>query len=157
VKTFDYVRPATVQEAVAAAAEPGAAYLAAGTNLLDLMKGGITQPSGLVDISHIPGLDRIEDLPDGSVRIGSLVRNADLARDHSFARRFPSVAEALLSSASGQLRNAATVGGNILQRTRCPWFYDVASACNKRHLGSGCDAQKRTGHAAPGWGASLTR
>ena len=89
MNTFEYVRPATVQEAVAAASEPGAAFLAAGTNLLDLMKGGITRPSRLVDISHLPELDRIEDLPDGSTRIGALVRNADLAHDPNFARRFP--------------------------------------------------------------------
>ena len=124
MKTFDYVRPATVREA---ASESGAAYLAAGTNLLDLMKGGIIGPSRLVDISHLPGLDRIEDLADGGVRIGALVRNADLAHDQTFARRFPAVAEALLSGASAQLRNAATVGGNLLQRTRCAYFYDVAS------------------------------
>jgi xanthine dehydrogenase YagS FAD-binding subunit len=134
---FDYVRPATIREAVAAAAEPGSAYLAAGTNLLDLMKGGVSRPHRLIDISHLPGLDRIDDLPDGGVRIGALVRNADLAHDRSFSRRFPAVAEALLSGASAQLRNAATVGGNVLQRTRCAYFYDVASACNKR----GCDAR----------------
>src|ERR1700732_515061 len=132
MKTFDYFRPATISDAVAAAAEPGAAYLAAGTNLLDLMKGGVARPRRLVDISHLPGLDRIEDRPDGGVRVGALVRNADLAHNHTFARRFPAVAEALLSGASAQLRNAATVGGNLLQRTRCPYFYDVASACNKR-------------------------
>jgi xanthine dehydrogenase YagS FAD-binding subunit len=141
MKRFDYVRPATIGEAVTAAAVPGAAYLAAGTNLLDLMKGGVTQPKRLVDITHLPGLDRVEDLPDGGVRIGALVRNADLAHDRNFARRFPAVAEALLSGASAQLRNAATVGGNLLQRTRCPYFYDTASACNKRSPGSGCDAR----------------
>src|SRR5580692_1280734 len=153
MNSFDYVRPATVREAVAAAAEPGAAYLAAGTNLLDLMKGGVTQPKRLVDISHLPGLDRIEDLPDGGVRIGALVRNADLARDRNFARRFPAVAEALLAGASAQLRNAATVGGNILQRTRCAYFYDVASACTNREPGSGCDARggDNTLHAILGW------
>jgi xanthine dehydrogenase YagS FAD-binding subunit len=96
---FDFVKPATIADAVAAASEPGAAYLAAGTNLLDLMKGGVTQPSRLVDVNHLPGLDRIEHLPDGGVRIGSLVRNADLAHDQDFARRFPAVAEALLSYA----------------------------------------------------------
>jgi xanthine dehydrogenase YagS FAD-binding subunit len=156
MKTFDYVRPATIREAVAAASEPGAAYLAAGTNLLDLMKGGITRPSRLVDISHLPDLDRIEDLPDGGVRIGALVRNADLARDRNFARRFPAVAEALLSGASAQLRNAATVGGNILQRTRCAYFYDTASACNKRDPGSGCDARGGDNrlHAVMGWSES---
>ena len=156
MKTFDYVRPATVREAVAAAAEPGAVYLAAGTNLLDLMKGDITRPGRLVDIGHLPGLDRIEDLSDGGVRIGALVRNAELAHDRSFARRFPAVAEALLSGASGQLRNAATVGGNLLQRTRCAYFYDVASACNKRNPGAGCDARRGDNrlHAVLGWSES---
>ena len=156
MRTFDYVRPATVQEAVAAASEPGAVYLAAGTNLMDLMKGDIIRPSRLVDISHLPDLDRIEDLPDGAVRIGALVRNADLAHDRAFARRFPAVAEALLSGASAQLRNAATVGGNLLQRTRCAYFYDVASACNKREPGSGCDARNGENrlHAIMGWSES---
>jgi CO/xanthine dehydrogenase FAD-binding subunit len=122
MKTFDYLRPTTIAEAVAAASEPGAAYLAGGTNLLDLMKGGITQPRRLVDVNHLPGLDAIEQLADGGVRIGARVRNADLAHDAAFARRFPAVAEALLSGASAQLRNAATVGGNLLQRTRCAYF-----------------------------------
>jgi xanthine dehydrogenase YagS FAD-binding subunit len=153
---FDYVRPKTVREAVAAAAQPGAAYLASGTNLLDLMKGNITRPARLVDITHLPGLDRVEDLADGSVRIGALVRNADLAYDDKFARRFPAVAEALLSGASAQLRNAATVGGNLLQRTRCAYFYDVASACNKGSPGSGCGAQggENRLHAILGWSPS---
>src|ERR1700724_2893146 len=156
MNTFDYVRPATVRDAVAAASEPGAAYLAAGTNLLDLMKGGVTRPRRLVDISHLPDLDHIEDLPDGGVRIGALVRNADLAHDRSFTGRFPAVAEALLSGASAQLRNAATVGGNLLQRTRCAYFYDVASACNKRNPGSGCDARggENRLHAVMGWSES---
>jgi xanthine dehydrogenase YagS FAD-binding subunit len=153
MKTFDYVRPASVSDAVAAATEPGAAYLAAGTNLLDLMKGGITRPHRLVDITRLPGLDRVEPMPDGGLRIGALVRNADLAHDAEFARSYPAVAEALLSGASAQLRNAATVGGNLLQRTRCAYFYDTASACNKREPGSGCAA--RTGenrlHAVLGW------
>jgi xanthine dehydrogenase YagS FAD-binding subunit len=141
MKSFDYVRPATIAEAVTAASEPGAVYLAGGTNLLDLMKGGIAQPHRLVDINHLPGLDEIEQLANGGLRIGARVRNADLAHDATFARRFPAVAEALLSGASAQLRNAATVGGNLLQRTRCPYFYDVASACNKRHPGAGCEAR----------------
>jgi xanthine dehydrogenase YagS FAD-binding subunit len=141
MKRFDYVRPTTIREAVAAAAEPGAVYLAGGTNLLDLMKGGVVGPDQLIDIGHLPGLGEIEELADGGVRIGALVRNADLAHDRKFARRFPAVAEALLSGASAQLRNAATVGGNLLQRTRCPYFYDVASACNKRKPGAGCDAR----------------
>jgi xanthine dehydrogenase YagS FAD-binding subunit len=156
MKTFDYVRPASVQEAVVAASAPGAAYLASGTNLLDLMKGGMTSPSRLVDISRLSGLDRIEDLPGGGVRIGALVRNADLAHDPAFARRFPAVAEALLSGASAQLRNAATVGGNLLQRTRCAYFYDAASACNKRAPGAGCDARGGDNrlHAIMGWSES---
>src|SRR5450432_3414207 len=156
MKTFDYFRPATISVAVAAAAEPGAAYLAAGTNLLDLMKGGITRPSRLVDITRLLGLDRIERLADGGIRIGALVRNADLAHDADFAKSYPAVAEALLSGASAQLRNAATVGGNLLQRTRCGYFYDVASACNKRAPGSGCDARggENRLHAVLGWSPS---
>src|ERR1700728_2477547 len=156
MNTFEYVRPATVRDAIAAAVKPGAAYLAGGTNLLDLMKGNVSHPARLVDISHLPGLDCIEDLPDGSVRVGALVRNADLAHDRDFARRFPAVAEALLSGASAQLRNAATVGGNLLQRTRCAYFYDVASACNKRAPGSGCDARGGDNrlHAVMGWSES---
>jgi xanthine dehydrogenase YagS FAD-binding subunit len=150
---FEYVRPTTIAEAVAAAAEPGAAYLAAGTNLVDLMKGGVVRPLRLVDVGQLPGLDRVETMPDGGVRIGARVRNADLAHDEAFARRFPAVAEALLSGASAQLRNAATVGGNLLQRTRCVYFYDVASACNKRDPGTGCDARggETRMHAILGW------
>jgi xanthine dehydrogenase YagS FAD-binding subunit len=153
MNTFEYVRPASIAEAVAAAAAPGAAYLAGGTNLLDLMKGGITRPARVVDVTRLPGLDRIERRPDGGFRIGALVRNADLAHDREFARACPAVAEALLSGASAQLRNAATVGGNLLQRTRCGYFYDVASACNKRRPGSGCDARggENRLHAVLGW------
>jgi xanthine dehydrogenase YagS FAD-binding subunit len=152
MKRFDYVRPATVPEAIAAA-EPGSAYLAAGTNLLDLMKGGALRPGRLVDITHLPGLDSIERLPDGGTRIGALVRNADLAHDPDFVRSYPAVAEALLSGASAQLRNAATVGGNLMQRTRCSYFYDAASACNRREPGSGCDARggENRLHAVLGW------
>src|SRR6267143_2498083 len=150
---FDYVRPATVSEAVAAGAARGSAYLAAGTNLIDLMKGGIVSPKRLVDVSRLPGLDRIEPLPDGGVRISARVRNADLAHDPTVSKRFPAVAEALLSGASAQLRNAATVGGNLLQRTRCSYFYDTASACNKREPGTGCDAREGENrlHAVLGW------
>jgi xanthine dehydrogenase YagS FAD-binding subunit len=150
---FDYVRPNSVADAIAAAAAPGAAYLASGTNLLDLMKGGIVRPSRLVDVSRLPGLGRVERLPNGDLRIGALVRNADLAHDADFARAYPAIAEALLSGASAQLRNAATVGGNLLQRTRCGYFYDTASACNKRAPGSGCDARSGDNrlHAVLGW------
>src|SRR3954447_8224046 len=153
MKNFDYVRPATIADAVNAAAAPGAAYLASGTNLLDLMKGNIARPDRLVDITRLPGLDRIERLADGSLRIGALARNADLAHDAEFAKSYPAVAEALLSGASAQRRNAATVGGNLLQRTRCGYFYDTASACNKRAPGSGCDARGGDNrlHAILGW------
>jgi xanthine dehydrogenase YagS FAD-binding subunit len=153
MKSFDYVKPVSIAEAIAAARAPGAAYLAAGTNLLDLMKGGVSRPDRLVDVSHLPGLDRVEKLSDGSLRIGALVRNADLAHDSAFAKTYPAVAEALLSGASAQLRNAATVGGNLLQRTRCAYLYDVASACNKRAPGSGCDARGGDNdmHAVLGW------
>src|SRR6202048_3643827 len=156
MKSFDYVRPATASDAVKAAAEPGAAYLAAGTNLLDLMKGGVTRPDRLVDVTRLPGLDRIETLPDGGIRIGALVRNSDLAHDSDFPKSYPAVAEALLSGASAQLRNAATVGGNLLQRTRCGYFYDTASACNKRQPGTGCDARHGDNrpHAVLGWGGA---
>ena len=153
MKSFDYIRPTSVSAAVAAGSLPGAVYLAAGTNLLDLMKGGVTRPDRLVDVTRLPGLDRIETLADGSVRIGALVRNADLAHQAAFAKVYPGVAEALLSGASAQLRNAATVGGNILQRTRCAYFYDVASACNRREPGSDCDARHGDNrlHAVLGW------
>jgi xanthine dehydrogenase YagS FAD-binding subunit len=153
MKGFEYVRPASVSDAIAAARLPGAVYLAAGTNLLDLMKGGVSRPDVLVDVMGLPGLDRIEPLADGGVRIGALVRNADLAHDPAFAKAYPAVAEALLSGASAQLRNAATVGGNLLQRTRCAYFYDVASACNRREPGSGCDARHGENrlHAVLGW------
>ena len=156
MNSFEFVRPTPAAEAVAAAAAPGAAFHAGGTNLLDLMKGGIARPTRLVDVNRLPGLDGIEHLPDGGVRIGALVRNADLAHDPAFARRFPAVAEALLSGASPQLRNAATAGGNLLQRTRCAYFYDTASACNKRDPGTGCDAlggENRL-HAVLGWSRS---
>jgi xanthine dehydrogenase YagS FAD-binding subunit len=113
-------------------------------------------PKRLVDIGHLPGLDLIEWLPDGGVRIGTRVRNADLAYDPVVSTRFPAIAEALLSGASAQLRNAATVGGNLLQRTRCAYFYDPASACNKSQPGSGCDAHGGDNrlHAVLGWSGS---
>jgi xanthine dehydrogenase YagS FAD-binding subunit len=152
---FEYQRASTVAAAVSAGQAESAAFLAGGTNLLDLMKGDLVRPARLVDISRLPGLDKIECLADGGVRVGALVRNSALAHDQKFAARFPAVAEALLSGASAQLRNAATVAGNVMQRTRCPYFYDAASACNKRNPGAGCDA--RGGHtrlhAVLGWSA----
>jgi xanthine dehydrogenase YagS FAD-binding subunit len=113
----------------------------------------VSRPDRLVDVTRLPGLDRIEPLPDGGVRIGALVRNADLAHDGGFAQSYPAVAEALLSGASAQLRNAATVAGNLLQRTRCAYFQDPASRCNKRQPGSGCDARDGENrlHAVLGW------
>ncbi len=137
---FEFIRPSSVAEAIEAGAAPGAAFLAGGTNLVDLMKTGAARPTRLVDVTRLPGLDRIELLPDGGARIGAMVRNADLPRDRGFARAFPAVVEALLSGASPQLRNAARVGGNLMQRTRCAYFFDPASACNRREPGSGCDA-----------------
>jgi xanthine dehydrogenase YagS FAD-binding subunit len=153
VRAFDYIRPASVPEAVAAGQQPGTAYLAAGTNLVDLMKGGVAMPERLVDISRLPGLSAIEHLPDGATRIGALVRNSDLADDPTFAKTYPMVAEALLSGASAQLRNAATVGGNLMQRTRCQFFYDAVSPCNKREPGAGCAALGHATriHAVEGW------
>ena len=150
---FDYIRPKSVAEAVAAVSQPDSAYFAGGTNLLDLMKTGAARPQRIVDITRLAGLDRLDWLDDGGVRIGALVRNADLAYDARFHAQYPAVAEALLSGASPQLRNAATVGGNLMQSTRCPYFFDVASACNRRKPGSGCDAltgENRL-HAVLGW------
>ncbi len=140
MKPFDFVRPATLDEALAAW-RPGTAWLGGGTNLVDLMKTGAMAPDRVVDVTHLPGLDRVEVAADGGLRIGALVRNSDLARDADLLARAPMVAEALLSGASGQLRNAATVGGNLMQRTRCPYFMDPESACNRRDPGTGCDAR----------------
>lgn len=149
---FDYIRPASVSEAIAAS-EPESVYLAGGTNMLDLMKIGVARPRRVIDISRVEGLGDISWQADGGVRIGALVRNADLAYDQRFAKAFPSVAEALLSGASAQLRNAATVGGNLMQHTRCAYFHDLASACNRRVAGSGCDAREGENrlHAVLGW------
>ncbi|WMS41385.1 xanthine dehydrogenase family protein subunit M [Acuticoccus sp. MNP-M23] len=156
MNVFEYVRPTSVSEAVAAAGSESAAYLAGGTNLMDLMKAGVAQPARIVDISHLPELGRIETLPSGDMRIGALVSNADLARDAAFAAAAPAVAEALLSGASPQLRNAATVGGNLMQGTRCAYFYDPHSACNRRTPGAGCDARggNTASHAVLGWSDS---
>lgn len=137
---FDYVRAATLEEALAALRNnPAAKVIAGGTNLVDLMKYEVTKPSRIVDITRLP-LDRIEELPDGGLRIGALATNADTAYHPHVQSRFPLLASAILAGASGQLRNAATTGGNLLQRTRCYYFYDVATPCNKRQLGSGCPA-----------------
>ncbi|MGW7528944.1 FAD binding domain-containing protein [Streptomyces sp. NPDC054783] len=139
---FGYLRPGSLQEAVEAyAAHPGARYLAGGTNLVDLMKLGVERPALLVDVGRLP-LGTIEELPDGSLRVGATVRNSDLAADARVRDRYPVLSQALLSGASGQLRNAATTGGNLLQRTRCPYFQDLDKPCNKREPGSGCGARE---------------
>jgi xanthine dehydrogenase YagS FAD-binding subunit len=152
MKPFNFIQPATVEEAIAAW-QPGSAWLGGGTNLVDLMKTAAMQPERLIDITRLPGLSAVETLEDGSTQIGALVRNADLADDPGFARRFPLVAEALLSGASGQLRNAATVAGNLMQQTRCSYFQDPEAACNRRAPGTGCDAREglNDGHAVLGW------
>ncbi|MGY8525403.1 FAD binding domain-containing protein [Paracidovorax citrulli] len=140
MKAFSYERATTPAEAAAAAARmPGAKFIAGGTNLLDLMKLGIEAPTHLIDVNGI-GLDRIEPTPDGGLRIGALVRNTDLAADTRVRRDYGVLSRALVSGASGQLRNMATTAGNLLQRTRCPYFYDTDQPCNKRQPGAGCAA-----------------
>ncbi|HEY4835270.1 MAG TPA: xanthine dehydrogenase family protein subunit M [Bradyrhizobium sp.] len=139
MKAFIYQRVDTATRAAAAAVKPGAKIIAGGTNLLDLMKLQVETPSALVDINALPH-DKIEDTPDGGLRIGALVRNSDLAADSRVRKRYGVLSRALLAGASAQLRNKATTGGNLLQRTRCYYFYDVTKPCNKRNPGSGCAA-----------------
>ena len=140
MKAFTYQRARTPAEAAQAAERtPGARFIAGGTNLLDLMKLEIETPQHLIDVNHL-GLDRIEATPQGGLRIGALVRNVDLAGDARVRRDYGVLARALLAGASAQLRNKATTAGNLLQRTRCPYFYDTAQPCNKRVPGSGCSA-----------------
>jgi xanthine dehydrogenase YagS FAD-binding subunit len=140
VKAFSYERARTPAEAAAAAARiEGSKFIAGGTNLLDLMKLEIEAPTHLIDVNGL-ALDKIEATPDGGLRIGALVRNTDLAADPRVRRDYGLLARALLAGASGQLRNKATTAGNLLQRTRCPYFYDTNQPCNKRRPGSGCAA-----------------
>lgn len=140
MKPFTYERVSSpAQAAAAVAAKPGARFLAGGTNLLDLMKLQIETPAHLVDVNGI-GLDRIEPTAEGGLRIGALVRNADLAADARVRRDYGVLSRALVAGASGQLRNMATTAGNLMQRTRCPYFYDTNLPCNKRVPGSGCSA-----------------
>src|ERR1700716_1489156 len=139
MKAFTYQRADSAAQAAAAAVKPGAKIIAGGTNLLDLMKLQVETPSQLVDINRLP-LDKIEETPDGGLRIGTLVRNSDLAADPRVRQRYGVLSRALLAGASAQLRNKATTGGNLLQRTRCYYFYDVSKPCNKRDPGSGCAA-----------------
>ena len=140
MKRFTYERARTPVEAAAVvAARPGAKFIAGGTNLLDLMKLEIEAPTHLVDVQDT-GLDRIEETADGGLRIGTLVSNTALASDRRVRRDYGVLTRAIVAGASGQLRNKATTGGNLLQRTRCPYFYDPNQACNKRDPGSGCSA-----------------
>jgi xanthine dehydrogenase YagS FAD-binding subunit len=136
---FEYVRADTIADAVRALAVPGAQALAGGTNLVDLMKYDVAKPSLVVDINRLP-LKQIEQLPDGGLTIGALVTNSELAWEPRLAKGFPLLASAILAGASPQLRNAATTGGNLLQRTRCYYFYDPSTPCNKREPNSGCSA-----------------
>lgn len=137
---FSYARAGDVEGALRMGLQPGSQFIAGGTNLLDLMKGGVASPSRLVDISKV-GLAGVHELPDGGVRIGALASNTDVAEHPLVRERLPLLSQAILAGASPQLRNMATVGGNLLQRTRCGYFYDTGfAACNKRAPGSGCAA-----------------
>lgn len=140
MKPFAYQRPGDVADAVTMLAQaPNGTFLAGGTNLVDLMRLGVATPDVLVDVRRL-GSDRITELPDGGLRIGAAVPNSELAADRRVRRRYPVLSQALLSGASGQLRNLATTGGNLLQRTRCVYFQNVTTPCNKRQPGSGCSA-----------------
>jgi xanthine dehydrogenase YagS FAD-binding subunit len=152
VRPFRYERAEDAGAALAAAAAEGATFLGGGTNLVDLMRLGVETPAVLVDVTRLP-FREIEETEAGGLRIGAGVRNSDLAADPRVRSRWPALGEALLSGASGQLRNRATTGGNLLQRTRCPYFQDVTAPCNKRAPGSGCSARagEHANHAILGW------
>lgn len=138
---FDYHRARNLPDALALIREPDSAFIGGGTNLLDLMKGGVTAPRHLIDVGQLP-LAAVTPLPDGGLRIGAAVRNSDLANERVVRERYPLLTQALVAGASPQLRNMATVGGNLMQRTRCYYFYDTAfGACNKRRPASGCAAR----------------
>jgi xanthine dehydrogenase YagS FAD-binding subunit len=139
MREFTYERPTTIAAALQAANRPDAKFIAGGTNLIDLMKVEVERPAHLVDISRLPMRDVITT-DDGRLRIGALVSNTDLASDGRVRQLYPVLAQAIVNGASGQLRNQATTAGNLLQRTRCPYFYDLAMPCNKRTPGSGCSA-----------------
>jgi xanthine dehydrogenase YagS FAD-binding subunit len=139
MRPFTYERATDAGAAVAATLRPGAKFISGGTNLLDLMKLEIERPIHVVDISRLP-FRAIEELPNGGLRIGAQAANSDTAADLRVRTRYPVLSVALLSGASGQLRNKASIGGNLVQRTRCPYFYDTAAGCNKRNPGSGCSA-----------------
>jgi xanthine dehydrogenase YagS FAD-binding subunit len=154
MKEFGYQRAGDVSGAVALlTADPDARFLGGGTNLVDLMKSGVERPGLLVDVRQLP-LDEIESTPGGGLRIGATVTNSDLAVHPEVRRRYPVLTQAVLAGASGQLRNMATVGGNLLQRTRCGYFTDVTKPCNKREPGSGCPAIEGEHHNHAILGAS---
>ncbi|MEV5803264.1 FAD binding domain-containing protein [Streptomyces collinus] len=154
MREFDYERAHDVAGAVALlGADPDTRFLGGGTNLVDLMKTGVERPARLVDIRELP-LDEIESTPEGGLRIGATVTNGDLAAHPEVRRRYPALAQAVLAGASGQLRNMATVGGNLLQRTRCGYFTDITKPCNKRAPGSGCPAVQGEHHNHAILGAS---
>ena len=154
MKPFAYSRAASSRDAIAAvSSNPGARFLAGGTNLLDLMKEYVEQPDALVDVSRLP-LGEVTPLGDGGLRIGSMVSNTAAANHPQIRTRFPVLSEALLAGATGQIRNKATMGGNLLQRTRCPYFYDTAQPCNKREPGSGCGALEGINRVHAIFGAS---
>src|ERR1700741_1611055 len=137
---IQYARANDVADAVRQiAADPTAKFIAGGTNLIDLMKEDVERPSQLIDITRLP-LKRVEETADGGIRIGALVPNSDLAYHPLIEKRYPIVSSAILAGASQQLRNMASVGGNLMQRTRCAYFYDISTACNKRAPGTGCTA-----------------
>jgi xanthine dehydrogenase YagS FAD-binding subunit len=153
MREFGYHRARDTHDALAlVGADPSARFLAGGTNFVDLMKTGAEQPARLIDIRGLP-FDRIEVTDDGGLRIGATVTNSDLAAHPEVRRRYPALAQAVLAGASGQLRNMATVGGNLLQRTRCGYFADASMPCNKREPGSGCPALtgEHHNHAIFGW------
>ncbi|MBY0339369.1 MAG: xanthine dehydrogenase family protein subunit M [Acetobacteraceae bacterium] len=139
---FAFDRAGDLPAALRAGGAPGARFLAGGTNLVDLMKYGVEAPRRLVDLGPLDGLRRVEETPDGGLRIGALVTNADCAAHPLVMERAPLLASAILHGATPQLRNMATTGGNLLQRTRCYYFYDTATACNKRAPGTGCPARE---------------
>ena len=146
MRPFRYERPAQAAEAVAlVAGEPGARFLGGGTNLVDLMRLGVETPPLLIDVTGLPQ-DRVRETDDGGLLIGAAVTNSALAANPIVGERYPVLAQALLNGASGQLRNLATVGGNLLQRTRCLYFQDVTKPCNKRRPGSGCPARAGEHH-----------
>lgn len=153
MRSFTYTRPVDPKAAARAAAAPGTAFIGGGTNLLDLMELQVMTPAQLVDVNRL-GMDKLDDTSDGGLRIGATVRNSDLAADDRVRRNYGVLSRALLSGASGQLRNKATTAGNLLQRTRCPYLIELSSPCNKRQPGSGCAALGGFNHLHAILGAS---